>query len=91
MMSVYNPMPGINTALVLLVLALIPARIALIILSAVTWCVGICRICFGAWFVRSVTVRTSKPYSNISAGTLTAEKEIDFSGEVLYNINIVLK
>ena len=79
-------MPGINTALVLLVLALIPARIALIILSAVTWYVGICRICSGGWFVRSGTVKILNRFNSTSGVTPTAEKEIDFSGEVRYNI-----
>lgn len=89
--TVYRSMPAISIALVLLVLALIPALTVRIILSAVTWCVDICLTCSGAWFGRSGTAKTLKPYSNISAGILTVGKEIDFSGELMYNSFRTLK
>ena len=89
--SVYKPMPGINTVLALPAWALIPVLTVCIILSAVTWCVDICLICSGAWFGRSGTAKTSKLYNSISAVILMVGKEIDFSGEVMYNSFRTLK
>ena len=82
---VYKPMPGINTAPVRPVWALILALTVCIILSVVTWFVDIFLTCSGAWFGRSDMVKTLNPYNSISAVILTVGKEIDFSGEVMYN------